>query len=60
MLVLSDSPTALAVRHKPTQDEEELAALLLAKSPLQFADCWGQNRSRLKQCLKIPGKRLIK
>ncbi|CAN7054043.1 unnamed protein product [Brassica oleracea var. botrytis] len=60
VLVLSDSPTALAVRHKPTQDEEELAALLLAKSPLQFADCWGQNRSRLKQCLKIPGKRLIK
>ncbi|KAF2540693.1 hypothetical protein F2Q68_00031421 [Brassica cretica] len=60
VLVLSDSPTALAVRHKPTQDEEELAALLLAKSPLQFADCWGQNRSRLNQCLKIPGKRLIK
>ncbi|KAF3522883.1 hypothetical protein F2Q69_00046971 [Brassica cretica] len=37
-MVLSDSPTPLAARHVPLADEEELAAFLLAKSPLTLAD----------------------
>ncbi|KAF2608515.1 hypothetical protein F2Q68_00043703 [Brassica cretica] len=37
-MVLSDSPTPLAIRHVPLADEEELAAFLLAKSQLTLAD----------------------
>ncbi|KAF3543495.1 hypothetical protein DY000_02008997 [Brassica cretica] len=37
-VVLSDSPTELAPKHVPVADEEELAALLLAKSPLALQE----------------------
>lgn len=38
VLVVSDSPSSPAEKHKPVQEEEELASLLLAKSPLDLAD----------------------
>ena len=37
-VILSDSPTELAPKHVPVADEEELAALLLAKSPLALQE----------------------
>lgn len=37
-VVLSDSPTELAPKHVPVADEEELAALLLAKSPIALQE----------------------
>ncbi|CAN7012957.1 unnamed protein product [Brassica rapa subsp. trilocularis] len=37
-VVLSDSPTEVAPKHVPVADEEELAALLLAKSPLALQE----------------------
>ncbi|CAG7902310.1 unnamed protein product [Brassica rapa] len=37
-VVLSDSPTEVARKHVPVADEEELAALLLAKSPLALQE----------------------
>lgn len=37
VLVLSDSHVSPSEKHKPVQEEEELAALLLAKSPLDLA-----------------------
>lgn len=38
VMVLSDSPVQLRPRHEPGQDEEQLAALLMAKSLMDLKE----------------------